>query len=188
MVVNIILSEWILWVEQPVWTHQTLQWNFLHIMIVWVPFTIIFTSLLRLRFIQQSAKSDSRIDYWAWQPLQATRPRQEEQSSQRHPIAFVQPYPKMHLAMVAAECDRRTGRLPNLREPCAQRLGFILLHPVARGFGTLFSAIQKRLPLNCRLSIQQKTLQIKGLIRIHQTKLKGLAYAQIEAKILLKLQ
>lgn len=33
------------------------------------------------------------------------------------------------------------GRLPDCHKPCTQRLGFILLWPEGRGFGTLFSAI-----------------------------------------------
>lgn len=35
----------------------------------------------------------------------------------------------------------RPGTLPDLHKPCVHRLGFILLGPEGRGFGTLFSAI-----------------------------------------------
>lgn len=51
------------------------------------------------------------------------------------------------------------GRLTGLDKPCAYRLGFILLGPERRGFGTLFSAIYKRLPLNCGLTVKKKTLK-----------------------------
>lgn len=56
------------------------------------------------------------------------------------------------------------GRLIDLDKPCVYRLGFILLGPEHRGFGTLFRAIYKRLPLNCGLTVRKKTL--KGLIRV----------------------
>lgn len=62
------------------------------------------------------------------------------------------------------------GRLIDLDKPCAYRLGFILLGPEGRGFGTLFSAIYKRLPLNCGLTVRKKTL--KGLIGVPTSKIK----------------
>lgn len=46
--------------------------------------------------------------------------------------------------------------LPALCKPYAYWLGFIHLAQQGGGFGTLFSAIYKRLPLNCQEDIMDK--------------------------------
>lgn len=55
--------------------------------------------------------------------------------------------------------------LPVLCKPYAYWLGFIHLAQQGGGFGTLFSAIYKRLPLNCQEDIMDK-IDIKNASKI----------------------
>lgn len=118
------------------------------------------------------SQSDFIIDWFRWsresEPLMKAQRRPLElatglstasvQHRLKHPPTFVGLW----------RLPRVTGpdTLPALCKPYAYWLGFIHLDQQGWGFGTLFSAIYKRLPLNCQEDIMDK-IDIQNASKIH---------------------